>query len=469
MTSKFLEDLFGDLNARANDPFLIHPPTGVSLSFGETYRRADRLSKIIPSGLSLLAVKDRLAFALTYVSALRSQNPVLVIDPDISDDALSKIADEFKPSSIVSDERLIFSSWEKVQPYGIPVYKNPVAYGGDIYPELASLMPTSGSTGSPKCVRVSYANVLASAKAISGYLEVEPSRVLITSLPLHYTYGLSLLHVAIWSGVPLVLSEHSTLTSEFWRDFLEYRATDFSGVPFQYEMLMRSGLPERVMEQMICMTQAGGKLPVEKTRFFLEKAAEHGIKFFTMYGQTEATPRIAYVPPSSAMSKLGSAGKPIPGGTIAINKASKLDAFGEVIFSGPNVCLGYAFSAEDLSLPDQFCGVLQTGDIGYLDEDGFLFLTGRASRDIKVSGKRVNLDQLEQGLSVLTGESVVLGVDETIVIVSVQMDQSTIWDYVRKQTTLHPSKISLVTVQELPRLSSGKVNYQQLRSVYLRQ
>jgi acyl-coenzyme A synthetase/AMP-(fatty) acid ligase len=221
-------------------------------------------------------------------------------------------------------------------------------------------------------------------------------------------------------------------------------------------MLMRSGLPVGVLDQMICMTQAGGKLPIEKTRFFLEKAAEHGIRFFTMYGQTEATPRITYVPPSWAMSKLGSAGKPIPGGTIAIKKASNADTFGEVIYSGPNVCLGYASSAEDLSLPDQFGGVLRTGDLGYLDKDGFLFLTGRVSRDIKVSGKRVNLDNLEQGLSVLTGESVVLGIDEKIVIVAAHIDQSSIWDYVREQTTLHPSKISIVTVQELPEFPRGK-------------
>jgi long-chain acyl-CoA synthetase len=469
MTSKFLDVLFGGGTAKLNAPFLINPSSGVSLSFHETYRRADSLSRMMPSGLLLLAVKDRFTFALTYVSALRSRTPVLVIDPEISDEAFLHLVEEFRPSSIVSDERLILSSWEQKEAYGIPIYKNPVEPDYSIYSELASLMPTSGSTGSPKCVRVSYANILASATAIGEYLEVERDRVLITSLPLHYTYGLSLLHVAIWCGVPLVLSEHSTLTSEFWRDFLEYRATDFSGVPFQYEMLMRSGLPEGVMSQMRCMTQAGGKLSIEKTSFFLEKAAEHEFDFFTMYGQTEATPRIAYVPPSWAISKLGSAGKPIPGGSIKIAKANQGDAFGEVVYSGPNVCLGYASSAEDLSLPDQFGGVLRTGDLGYLDEDGFLFLTGRASRDVKVSGKRVNLDELEQGLSSLTGESAILGIDEKIVIVTDHIDQRGIWDYVRDQTTLHPSKVSIFRVLQLPRFSSGKVDYQQLRSVYLKE
>jgi acyl-CoA synthetase (AMP-forming)/AMP-acid ligase II len=316
-------------------------------------------------------------------------------------------------------------------------------------------------------VRVSYNNIRASAIAIGQYLEISKDRVFIASLPLHYTYGLSLLHVAMGYRIPLVLSEHSTLTADFWADFLQHKATDFSGVPFQYEMILRSGMPAGVFEQMKCMTQAGGRLEPEKTNRLLEFAETFGFLYFTMYGQTEATPRISYVPPDFAASKLGSVGIPIPGGSLSIERNENTEEFGEVLYSGPNVCLGYASSARDLGLPDEFCGVLRTGDLGYLDEDGYLFITGRAARDIKVSGKRVSLDALEQSLSVLGGEHAVLGVDERVLVVSVGVDERDVRRTIQSSSSLHPSKISIVIVPDLPRLSSGKVDYQGLKREFL--
>ena len=468
MTSKFLEEPFEGVIREGADTFLIHPASGVSLSFEEAYSCADTISESLPRGVLLLSVKDRLVFALSYLAALRSNTPVLVVDHETPIDTLRSLAKVFDVSSAVIDGQDGFYSWARTSlENNVPLFVNPEVSATVINKELAALMPTSGSTGSPKCVRVSYNNIRASALAIGQYLKISKGRVLITSLPLHYTYGLSLLHVAMGYRVPLVLSEHSTFSSDFWSDFLQHKATDFSGVPFQYEMILRSGTPPGVFEQMECMTQAGGRLEPEKTRRLLELAATFGFLYFTMYGQTEATPRISYVPPDFATSKLGSVGIPIPGGSLSIDWNQSTEESGEVVYSGPNVCLGYASSARDLALRDAFSGVLRTGDLGYLDEDGYLFITGRANRDIKVSGKRVSLDALEQSLTRLGGEHAVVGVDERVLVVSAGVDTGVVRQTIQSNSSLHPSKVSIVSVPALPRLSSGKIDYQSLKTEFL--
>lgn len=468
MTSKFLEEPFERVIREGADTFLIHPASGVSLSFDEAYSFADTISESFPKGVLLLAAKDRLVFALTYIAALRSNTPVLVVDHETPTETLFSLAKLFNVSSAVIDGHESFSSWARTSlSNSVSLFANPEVSTIVINSELAALMPTSGSTGSPKCVRVSYNNIRASALAIGHYLKISKGRVLIASLPLHYTYGLSLLHVSMGYRVPLVLSEHSTLSSDFWSDFLEHKATDFSGVPFQYEMLLRTGTPTGVFEQIRCMTQAGGRLEPEKTRRLLELADTFGFLYFTMYGQTEATPRISYVPPEFATSKVGSVGIPIPGGSLSIDRNQNTEEFGEVVYSGPNVCLGYASSARDLALPDELRGVLRTGDLGYLDEEGYLFITGRANRDIKVSGKRVSLDALEQGLAALGGEHAVLGVDERVLVVSAGVDVGLVRKTIQSSSSLHPSKISVVSIPALPRLSSGKVDYQSLKREFL--
>ena len=468
MTSKFLDEPFEGVIRQGADTFLIHPASGSSLSFDEAYSSADTISESFPEGVLLLAAKDRLVFALTYLAALRSNTPVLVVDHEAPIESLQSLAKVFNVSSAVIDGHEGFYSWARTSlENNVSLFVNPEVSTTLINKDLAALMPTSGSTGSPKCVRVSYNNIRASALAIGQYLKISTGRVLIASLPLHYTYGLSLLHVAMGHRVPLVLSEHSTFTSDFWSDFLKHKATDFSGVPFQYEMILRSGTPTGVFDQMKCMTQAGGRLDPDKTSRFLELAETFGFLYFTMYGQTEATPRISYVPPDFAASKVGSVGIPIPGGSLSIERNQDTEESGEVVYSGPNVCLGYASSASDLGLPDEFRGVLKTGDLGYLDEDGYLFITGRANRDIKVSGKRVSLDALEQSLTRLGGEHAVLGVDESILVVSVGVEVGDVRKTLQAVGSIHPSKISIVILPSLPRLSSGKVDYQSLKKEFL--
>lgn len=468
MTSKLFDTPLAEDCLNNDSDFLVNPTTGAALSFTDAFASSDEISSAYPDGLLLIAIKGRLAFSLTYLAALRSKTPVLIVDPDINPSQLMELSHRFQPKAIVSDSEFHPESWEHVgSAYGATIYYNPDKNFYEINPNLATLMPTSGSTGAPKCVRVSFGNLLASTSSIGKYLGLDPSRRLITSLPLHYTYGLSLLHLALGFRIPLVLSESSVISREFWEEFTMYAVTDFSGVPFQYELLLRAGIPESALRQIKCMTQAGGRLAPSKTLHFLELADKYKFNYFTMYGQTEATPRISFVPPGSALSKLGSAGVAIPGGQLSIDITSSNSSedgykIGEVVYSGPNVCLGYASDFTELSLGDQFKGTLRTGDLGYLDEDGFLFLSGRSGREVKVSGKRVNLESLESMLEPLTKEVVVLGAEDKIVVIASGTDEKSIRVTLREKVAVHPSKISIYIVQEIPRLTNGKIDYQSL-------
>jgi len=238
--------------------------------------------------------------------------------------------------------------------------------------------------------------------------------------------------------------------------------------PSQYEFLVRRGLDPKALLQTQCMTQAGGRLDPAITIKFLDLADEFHFNFFTMYGQTEATPRIAYVPKEFARAKLGSAGLAIPGGKLSIAGHGNDVPVGEIIYEGKNVSLGYAFDWRDLSKNDEFQGVLKTGDFGYLDTDGFLFVQGRIAREIKVSGVRINLDEIEAAVRSLDPSSVVVGSVDQIVVVVSMAETREVQALVSKQMSVHPSKVRVELVQEIPYLSNGKINYQLLGERFLK-
>jgi long-chain acyl-CoA synthetase len=467
------DTFLGNTEKHLDSIFLIEAESGIKWSYKEVFGHGDDLVKRFPKGLLVLAAINKRLFSIAYVGALRSGRPVFVLDGETSLSNLLQIIELYRPSVVVSDVHQYLDGWNREAIFDLGfVHINPDSPDHEICKDLAALMPTSGSTGSPKAVRVSYDNVKFSTKSIGKYLEIKSTRRLITSLPLHYTYGLSLLHLSLFFGIPIVLSDRSAITREFWDEVVLHRVTDFSGVPFQYKSLARTGIDPRSLAQLVCMTQAGGVLEKSVTKKFLDISREHEIKFFTMYGQTEATPRISYVPPKLAEEKLGSAGVAIPGGRIEIDQSSNDRSYlgfveGEIVYVGPNVSLGYATSYKDLSLGDEFKGKLRTGDIGFLDDDGFLFITGRVSRDIKVSGKRVNLDSLQNSLSPLAQDLAIIGRDDQIIIVAVSDNDKDLALNVFDRLSVHPSQVRIELMEQLPRLSSGKVDYVTLSKLFL--
>ena len=261
-----------------------------------------------------------------------------------------------------------------------------------MHPDLALLLSTSGSTGSSKFVRISYDNIKSNTLSIIEYLEIRKNDISITMLPMSYTYGLSVINTHLYTGATIVVTNKKVVRRDFWNLVNRNKVSSIVGVPFTYEAIQRIALNQIENSAIRVMTQAGGKLPEDLQIFYGEFASKNDIKFYIMYGQTEATARISYLPYEQVLKKIGSAGKAIPNGNISISNE------GEIIYKGKNVCMGYAADYTDLCLGDKFNGILKTGDTGYIDEDGFLYVTGRLNNISKLHGKRINLDELEHYL-----------------------------------------------------------------------
>jgi acyl-CoA synthetase (AMP-forming)/AMP-acid ligase II len=239
-------------------------------------------------------------------------------------------------------------------------------------------------------------------------------------------------------------------------------------VPHHYEMLTKIRWKAASHPTLRTLTQAGGKMRVELVAAMHEQITATGGRLFVMYGQTEATARIAILPHDRLPEKLGSAGLPVPGGAVSIRLedgtfATDPGVVGEVVFSGPNVMLGYADDVTDLARGDDLGGVLVTGDIGHVDADGFLFLDGRVKRIGKVFGIRVNLDDVERLAALHVGPvAAVSGADKVVVFVTAQAEGVDLAGQLAAELRLHRSGFDVRTVDELPTLSSGKLDYRRL-------
>ena len=264
------------------------------------------------------------------------------------------------------------------------------------------LISTSGSTGSPKLVRQTYTNIEENTRSIIQYLGITDSERAITTLPMNYVYGLSVLNTHLYAGAALILTDLVCYSKKFWDLFRSQEATSFAGVPFMYEMLDKLRFTKKIeVPSLRYMTQAGGKLSPDLQKKVSEYARDTGRKFVVMYGASEATARMGYLPMEYALEKEGSMGIAIPGGRFALlgeddQEFDEPDRVGEMIYYGPNVTLGYAQQRADLAKGDENHGRLVTGDMARRDADGFYYIVGRKKRFVKILGKRVNLDEMER-------------------------------------------------------------------------
>ncbi|MGE0549196.1 MAG: AMP-binding protein [Kofleriaceae bacterium] len=339
---------------------------------------------------------------------------------------------------------------------------DPAAPRGGVSPhrDLALLLSTSGTIGSPKLVRLSASAVTSNARSIADALGLGPDEVAITSLPIHYAYGLSVLTSHLAAGATVALTDHAVISDAFWQACRDHGVTSLAGVPYSYEMLRRIDLGRVAPASLRTLTQAGGALDPDLVRKFHSIATDRGGGLFVMYGQTEATARIAVLPPSELPARADSVGKAIPGGTLAVEA-------GEVVYRGPNVMMGYAEHRDDLARGDELGGVLHTGDLGELDGDGFLRITGRSRRIAKVFGRRVNLDELEAlAHRFAAGSAVAVIAGRDRVRVFVEGGGASVVDATRRglaaATGAHGSGFEVVELAALPRLASGKLDYRAL-------
>lgn len=342
-----------------------------------------------------------------------------------------------------------------------------------LYEELALLLTTSGSTGSPKFVRQSYSNIKANTDSIIEYLKLDSSERPITTLPMNYTYGLSIINTHLAVGATILLTEKTLMQKEFWQFFNEQNATSFGGVPYTYEMLDKLRFYRMELPYLRTMTQAGGKLTPELHEKFANYAKEYDKKFIVMYGQCEATARMGYLPPNKAVEKKGSMGIAIPGGKFHLVDANgdlirTPYTIGELVYEGANVTLGYAEQVSDLAKGDERFGVLVTGDMAQFDEDGYYYIVGRKKRFLKIYGNRVNLDEMDRLIKgKFSVEVACAGTDDHMYIFLTEEKYALeIREYVVKMTKLNPAAFKTVIIHEIPKNDSGKTKYTDLEKYY---
>lgn len=335
--------------------------------------------------------------------------------------------------------------------------------GAPLHPNLSTLLLTSGSTGSPKCVRLSYENISSNAQSIVEYLQITRDERGVVNLPVNYSYGMSIVNSHLSAGATLLLTERSVIEPEFWKFCRDHLATSFAGVPHTYDLLSRIDFPEVAPHTLRYFTQAGGRLATERALELSGIAAERDWRFYVMYGQTEAAPRMAYLPPDALTRHPGSIGIPIPGGSMTVqDEESRVlppDTEGELVYEGPNVMMGYASSHEELcDAPGE--GRLPTGDLAKITPDGYIYLTGRKSRFIKIFGVRIGLDDVER-LCAEAGDPVIAtGTDTRLLVVTREADRVTALErFLRDRLKLPVMAIEVRFLPEYPVLPTGKVDY----------
>lgn len=335
---------------------------------------------------------------------------------------------------------------------------------------LALLLTTSGSTGSPKFVRLSHQNVLSNAQSIADYLQLTPEEVPITTLPPSYTYGLSIIHSHVLVGSKVAVTKQTFFDRGFWDFLRSVKATSFGGVPYHYEILKKLRFTSMELPSLRTLTQAGGRMGPESTYEYALHCSLHGMRFFTMYGQAEATARMSYLPAERVMDKAGSIGVAVPGGEFWLedesgNVQEGADAVGELIYKGPNVSMGYAYGYEDLSKGDERQGVLRTGDVARRDADGDYYIVGRLKRFLKLFGHRVNLQDIEQYLLDAGHVVACAGRDDRLEVYLPHGNAESakaIKTLLVPHLKVSPGAVAVIVIGDLPRNESGKIRYSEL-------
>ena len=437
-----------------------------SFSLHDIWRITSPVDHIFNKQELIILCADNDIFSISiYLKALESCTPIMLLSNNIDSIELSKILEKFRPSVLIADDSLCintkYRSKENYENYVIFTYTQDQHKSSSINKNLAVLLPTSGSTGSAKFVRISHKNIQSNSGSIIKYLKIKKNDVTITTLPISYSFGLSILNSYFHSGATIVVNNKSIVSRDFWAIIKSNKVTSISGVPYIFELLDKLGFFKKSYPNLKTITQAGGRLKSDLKKKILNYSIANNIDFFVMYGQTEATARISYVPPSILANKIDSIGIPIPDTKLSIDSMDLKE--GELVLEGKNVSMGYAVDYQDLSKGDENNGKLKTGDIGYQDADGYFYISGRKSRFIKINGIRLSLDETEKLIENEFEDLDVLcaGQDDNLLInyAGIKNCNEEIKNYICKKIKIHHKHLSVLKIDKILRSSSGKKIY----------
>ena len=468
--------MFFDLKSFAEMPALFME--NEVWAYSKLFDTSEKIAGLIPTrSLVFLVCSNTPASIATYVGFINHGIVPVMVDKELDGELFQSLLEQYSPAYIFAEEAhfdFLDRYTQTLHIEGSVLYDTGEQQSYPLHEDLALLMTTSGSTGSPKLVRQSYENLHANTSSIAAYLHLDETERAVTNLPLHYVYGLSILNTHLAVGASVVVTEKTLFDRSFWQLMRDKEVTSFSGVPYTYAMLKRLRFFRMDLPALRTLTQAGGKLDPELHSEFAGYADAHGKKFVVMYGAAEATARMGYLPPQDALEKVGAMGIAIPGGRFALvdetgAEITAVDTVGELVYYGANVTLGYAESGADLARGDERHGRYETGDLARRDADGYYSIVGRKRRFLKMFGKRTNLQEVEHILRQHFGEIEVAcaGIDDNLYIFVTQEELvPEIVPFLSAKLGLHHTALTVKYIAEIPKNASGKTVYRELERYY---
>ena len=456
--------MFLDLDKKERTRVAAVDDSGEALTYGELCDFAAEFRRYLPERALLFLLSENCHGSLLgYVGCLSNGIVPLILSARTEESLYTNLRDMYRPAYMWAPEAMAetlgYAEVFRSHGYVLLATGNaPVA----MHPDLALLLPTSGSTGSPKLVRHSLRNIEANADNVRRLFQLTGEEKAMAILPMHYTMGLSVIASHLLAGATLLLSGRSLLDRGFWSMLKE--ATSFTGVPYSYELLMKMRFTRMDLPKLEVITQGGGKLTPEMFRALAEYARDKGKKFIATYGQSECTARMAYLPAELALEKTCSIGFAEPGGQLSIvdadgNESFEGEATGEMVYRGENVTLGYAYGVEDLQKGDENHGVMHTGDLARRDADGCYFIVGRLKRFLKIFGLRIGLDEVENLIKQeYKADCYCKGDDEKLVVLVTDPSLvEALPGFIEEKTHLFHKNIEVRLVDAILRNEAGKV------------
>ena len=429
--------------------------------------------KIKSRELVLVVAENSYEFMAGYVALSLNKMVLQLTSYDTGKENILNIINTFKPKYIFikKDYILKLNKFNKIISFGsYQLLQNINHKRRKISPDLFLLLSTSGSTGSVKYVKLSYKNIESNTKSIIKYMNLSKKNITITTMNPSYSYGLSVINTHLYAGGKIIINNNSIFNKNFWDDFINYKVNTIGGVPFFFEMLKKIKFKKMNLKYLKVLHQAGGKMRKDLINSFFNLSKKNKINFYLMYGQTEASPRIAFHIVKNEIKNEGCIGRPLSGVKILIKKNNRIindkKKLGELVVKGPNVFIGYAKNYNDL-YENKKINQLYTGDTGYLDIDNNFYIVSRLNRIVKLYGQRLNLDEIETVLNkIFTQKFACISIiDDQVYIYGVIEKNTDIIKKLSKKMNLNSKFFIYIQVKEIPRKYNGKVDYETLRNM----
>ncbi len=460
--------------ANFDNKIALHDGDLVRLSYKEVLLEINKIKKQIKKkSLVLIISENTIGSLLSYIFCIINNHVAIIVDSKTKKKDILKIFKNYKPNYIflASKNKFLFKKKcvEKYNFFNEVLLKNKINKKIIFNKDLSLLLSTSGSMGSVKFAKLSRKNIKHNTDTIIKYLKINKNDTAITNLPISYSYMISIINTHFEKGGSIIISNYSLIEKKFWQIFKKNKITSFNGVPYTYEMLSRIGFKNIKINSLRYLTQAGGKLERKILNEINNFCKKNELKFFSMYGQTEASPRISYLKPQFSIKKIGSIGQGTNGNKIYLidNNGKKIKLpfkEGEIVCEGKNVFMGYSESFRDLKLNNQSNYKLRTGDLGYFDNDGFFYITSRKNKIAKIFGNRIDLGALEDLMRKKDYKVVCLSDDKKIFIFTEKnYDKKKLIDCISKISNINIRSFELIKLKYLPRTSNNKISYNELK------